>query len=115
MRKFLFSAILAAMCCGCLISCNEKPQDYRLVKVMPDGKEVVEQLEATNDTDAVKKFFALMEKMIFEQQQTDVKSMYVVSPKGDTLNKDEALMEAVLKPTVIPADVEEVDSADTAK
>ena len=42
-----------------------------------------------------------MEKIIVEnldKPESNYKAMYVISPAGDTLNKDEALMEAVVKP-----------------
>ena len=60
MRKLFHVMLLAAVCCGCLVSCNEKPKSYRYVKVMPDGKEVVEKIEAENDTVAAKIFLDRM-------------------------------------------------------
>ena len=91
--------IVAAVCCCCLISCNEKPKNYKFVKVAVDGKEEVEEITAVNDTDAVKQFFGRMEKILvenIEKGKAPYKSMFVISPEGDTLNKDEALMEAAM-------------------
>ena len=91
--------MLATVCCGCLISCNEKPRSYKFVKIMTDGKEEVEKLEAMNDTLAVKEYFNRMEKIIvanMEKQDTTIKAMYVISPEGDTLNMNEALMSVAL-------------------
>lgn len=106
MRKFIFSIALATVCCGCLISCNEKPRSYKFVKVMPDGKEIVEEIKALNDTVAVKEFFGIMEKMFVENAEPPYQAMYLISPAGDTLNTNEALMEAALKPTALPNDSE---------
>ena len=107
MRRFIFSIAVAAVCCCCLLSCNEKPQKYRFVKVTPDGKEIVEDIEALNDTVAVKQFFGIMEKMFIENAEPPFKEMFLISPAGDTLNTNEALMEAALKPTAMPDDAPE--------
>lgn len=101
MRKFIIGIALAAVCCGCLMSCNEKPKHYRFVKQLNDGKEEVETIDAKNDTDALKQYFSRMQKIIVEnldKPESNFKAMYVISPAGDTLNKDEALMEAAVKP-----------------
>ena len=92
------------MCCGCLVSCNEKPRSYRFVKVMPDGKEVVETIEAANDTAAAKVFLDRMVKMYSQPQDTPVQAVFIISPEGDTLNTDQALMEAVFQQTAQPQD-----------
>lgn len=103
MRKLI--AIFAVMTvCGCLlIGCNEKPKSYHFVKVMPDGKELVEDITATNDTDALKQYLNTMEQLILENmdkpeaEQQQFKAMYVISPDGDTLNTNNELLEAVMK------------------
>ena len=45
MKKILFILMAAIVCCS-VISCNEKPKQYKFVKVMNDGKEQVEELDA---------------------------------------------------------------------
>ena len=100
MRKILSILAVAAVCCGCMISCNEKPKSYRFVKVALDGKEEIENISATNDTDALKLYFDRMEKIIvanIDKQEEPFKAMYVVSPSGDTLNTNKELLEAVMK------------------
>ena len=104
MRKLFCAILIAAVCCGCLVSCNEKPKSYRFVKVMPDGKEVVETIEATNDTAAAKVFLDRMVKMYSQPQDTPVQAVFIISPEGDTLNTDQALMEAVFQQTAQPQD-----------
>ena len=106
MRRYFFALILAAVCCGCLVSCNEKPIGYRFVKVLPDGKEEVEKIEAKNDTDALNQYFDRMEKIIVEnigKESEPFKAMYVISPSGDTLNTNKEMLEAVMKnlPTLV--------------
>ena len=104
MRKLFCAILVAAVCCGCLVSCNEKPRSYRFVKVMPDGKEVVETIEAANDTAAAKVFLDRMVKMYSQPQDTPVQAVFIISPEGDTLNTDQALMEAVFQQTAQPQD-----------
>ena len=108
--------MLAAVCCGCLISCNgndqsnkEEPKKviYRMVTVMPDGRELSERIEAENDTVAAKQFVDKMTKIVSGNQQPDYEAMYLISPDGDTLNTNLDLMEAAMKPIVLPAPVEE--------
>ena len=96
------------MCCGCLISCNEKPRSYKFVKVANDGSEQVEEFDASNDTAALKIYFDRMEKIIVDNinaQAKPFKAMYVISPDGDTLNTDEELLKTMMSsiPTAIPA------------
>ena len=86
MRKFFHAILLVAVCCGCLVSCNEKPKSYRYVKVMPDGKEVVEKIEAENDTAAAKIFLERMVKTFSQPQDAPAQVIYIISPEGDTLN-----------------------------
>ena len=103
--------MLAAVCCGCLVSCNEKPRSYKFVKVAHDGNEQVEKFEASNDTAALKIYFDRMEKIIVDninKQAEPFKAMYVISPDGDTLNINEELLNAVANtvnatvPTAVP-------------
>ena len=65
MKKIVCALLLAVVCCG-VFSCNEKPKSYRFVKVTNDGKEEVENIEAKNDTDALNLYFDRMEKIIVE-------------------------------------------------
>ena len=108
MRKFIFSVAVTAACCCCLLSCNEKPKNYKFVKVMPDGKEIVDDIKAMNDTDAVKQFFSQMEKMFVDNAESPYKVIYLISPAGDTLNTNEELMKAVLNPIAVPVPAEGV-------
>ena len=101
MRKFI-AIIVVIAACGCLFtSCNEKPKYYRFVKVMPDGTEQVQEITAKNDTDALKHYLSEMEKTIManidKADSEQLKAMYVISPKGDTLNTNNELLEAVVK------------------
>ena len=96
MKKLVFALLLAVVCCG-VFSCNEKPKSYRFVKVTVDGKEEVENIEAKNDTDALNQYFNLMEKILIaniEKEEAPYKEMYVLSPEGDTLNTNKELLEA---------------------
>ena len=113
MKKIISILMVAVVCC-CVISCNEKPKSYRFVKIANDGKEEVENIEAKNDTDALKQYFDRMEKIIVAnigKQEEPFKAMFVVSPDGDTLNTNQQLLEAVAKTlptmsakaTVVPA------------
>ncbi len=100
MKKIASALLVAAIACGCLVSCNDKPKHYRFVKVMTDGKEEIENIDAKNDTDALQQYFSRMEKVIIanlDKQETPVESMFVISPDGDTLNTNEQLLEAVAK------------------
>lgn len=87
--------------CGCIVtSCNEKPKNYRFVKIMPDGKEVVEDISAVNDTDALRQYMTAMEQAVLatiDKPGEQHKAMFVISPDGDTLNTDNELMEAAMK------------------
>ncbi len=98
MKKILFILMAAIVCCS-VISCNEKPKQYKFVKVMNDGKEQVEELDAKNDTDALKQYIIRMEKIlttsIAKGEEPDFKVMFIVSPEGDTLNTNKDLLEAV--------------------
>ena len=102
MRKFI-AIIVAVATCGCLLTgCNEKPKSYRFVKVMNDGQEQVENISATNDTDALKQYLNAMEKIILENigkpaEEQPFKAMFVISPDGDTLNTNNELLEAAMK------------------
>lgn len=118
MKKIALALLLAVVCCG-VFSCNEKPKSYRFVKVTNDGKEEIENIEAKNDTDALNLYFDRMEKIIVEnigKETQPFKSMYVVSPDGDTLNTNKELLEAISKslPTMV-ALPEEAPKVDTLK
>jgi hypothetical protein len=112
MKRFMGGMILVATCCMLLFSCNEKPKNYRFVTVMNDGKEVVENITAKNDTDAALQYVGRLEKMITAATSgaatNDYKALYIISPDGDTLNTNEELMTAVLKPE--PIELSDVDS-----
>ena len=103
MKRFILISIVLAACCGILLSCNEKPKHYKFVMLTNDGKEEVEQLDAKNDTDALNIYLKRMEeilvKSIEKQEESPYKSMYVISPDGDTLNTNEELLNAVVKTT----------------
>ena len=116
MKKIVCALLLAVVCCG-VFSCNEKPKSYRFVKVTNDGKEEVENIEAKNDTDALNLYFDRMEKIIVEnigKETQPFKSMCVISPEGDTLNTNKELIEAISKnlPTVVslPKEASKVDT-----
>lgn len=119
MKKIVYALLVAVVCCGAF-SCNEKPKSYRFVKVTADGKEEVENIQATNDTDALNLYFDKMEKIIVEviqKQEQPYESMYVISPDGDTLNTNKELLEAVSKslPTMVNMPVETKLSSDTVQ
>ena len=98
MKKILSILMVALVCCV-VFSCNEKPRHYRFVKVTASG-EVVENIDAKNDTDALKQYFDRMEKIIIEnigKQDTSIDAMYVISPDGDTLNTDPEMLNVFAK------------------
>ena len=100
MKKLLSAFVLAALCCG-MFSCNEKPpQNYKIVKVLNDGKEEVEELVAPNDTVALNMYLDKLGKIIVEnmdKEEAPFKKMFILSPKGDTLNTNEELLNEVMK------------------
>ena len=99
MRKLIGIVVLAAVCCGVLTSCNEKPRNYKFVRVLADGQEQVEKITAKNDTDALKLYLDALEKNILQSldhKGPEYKMMYIISPEGDTLNTDQELTEAVM-------------------
>ncbi len=101
MRKFI-AILIAVAACGCLItSCNEKPKNYHFVKVLHDGTEQVQDITATNDTDALKQYLNTMERIVIENidkpEAQQYKAMFVISPDGDTLNTNDELLESVMK------------------
>ena len=71
---------------------------------MPDGKEVVEKIEAENDTVAAKIFLDRMVKTFSQPQDAPAKVIYIISPEGDTLNTNKGLMEAAFQQTAQPQD-----------
>ena len=113
MKRLLLISMLVAVCCGCFVSCNEKPKHYRFVKVLNDGKEEVEQLDAKDDTAALNIYLKRMEEILVQsinkQEESAYKSMYVISPDGDTLNTNEELLKAVVETQIkknAPSNVE---------
>ncbi len=101
MRKLIYGIFAAALCC-CVISCNEKPGHYRFVQEKADGSQIEEKIEALNDTDAVKQYLERLTAIIIEKMtsgadsvESDIKGMYIISPKGDTLNTNDELMNAI--------------------
>ena len=71
---------------------------YKFVMVRQDGSELVEDLKAKNDTDALTLYIERMEKTVVANIDKDVppyKEMFVVSPEGDTLNTNEELLKVV--------------------
>lgn len=115
MKRIIPFLVLAALCCG-MISCNEKQAkeneteatenvelvSYKFVKNMADGKQIEEQIEAKNDTDALSQFIDRMTKIILEEatagdDKVKTESMYVISSTGDTLNTNEELMGVIEK------------------
>jgi hypothetical protein len=106
-NRILAAVMVVAVCCGCLVSCNEKPRNYKFVKVLQDGKEQVEEFQAPNDTVALNEYIDRMGKMIASSiasgEGSDFKAMFVISPEGDTLNTDEELLKVVSQglPTMV--------------
>jgi hypothetical protein len=100
MRRIV-PVLAIAIAMWCLSSCNEKPKDYRFVKKMKDGTEQVEKFEAKNDTDALNLYLDRMSAAIMsnlEKKQPEAfEAMYVISPDGDTLNTDKALLKSVME------------------
>ena len=87
MKKILSAIVLAALCCG-MFSCNEKPpQNYKIVKVLNDGKEEVEELVAPNDTVALNMYLDKLGKIIVEARACKVTT---VTQQTDN-NKQETL------------------------
>lgn len=112
--KRILPVIAAAIAMTCLTGCNKKPIHYTFIQNMSDGKQVVEKLDAKNDTDALNIYLDRMSKIIIENlSKTDslapsIESMYVISHDGDTLNTNEELLNAVANtvnatvPTAVP-------------
>ena len=103
MRSLLFALILAAIGCGCLVSCNEKPREYQIIINTVDGKQQVEKLTAQNDTVALNMYLDRMTKSIIaetEKDSTSIESMFILSPEGDTLNTNEELLMKAVEPTM---------------
>ena len=101
MRKLLSAILLAAVCCGCLVSCsNELPKQYKFVKVLPGGTEEVEEMTASSDTAALKMYLDRMEKILVESldqgKSQPYEMMFIISPDGDTLNTNEELLRAIV-------------------
>jgi len=117
MKKIICGLLLAVMCCG-MFSCNEKPKSYKFVKVLPDGKEEVENIEAKNDTVALNLYFSRLEKILIEnidKAEQPYKEMFIISPDGDTLNTDAGMLEAVSASLPTMAEPIKVEADSTAK
>lgn len=76
---------------------NKQNDGYRIVYIKADGTEDVEKIVAENDTDAVKQFTdkvtAIAMKSI-DEKEPPFKKVVVLSPVGDTLNKNDELIKA---------------------
>ena len=98
MKKLLY-ILLVALVCGTVVSCNEKPTHYRFVQINPDGTEKVENIDAKNDTDALKQYIGRMEKILIASvakgEEPNIEAMYVISPSGDTLNTNKELLNVI--------------------
>lgn len=108
MKRFIVISLVAAVCCGCFTSCNEKPRHYRFVKVTTDGKEEVEDVDARDDTVALNMYLKRMEEILVnsigKDKESPFKAMFIISPDGDTLNTNEELLKKVVKATPMPRD-----------
>ena len=83
---------------SCMISCNEKPRNYKFVKRTVDGTEQVEEFKAKNDTDALNIYIDRMAAVVvenFDNPQAQYEKMFVISPDGDTLNTNKELLDHV--------------------
>ena len=100
MKRLIPALALAIVLCA-VSSCNEKPRHYTFVQNMSDGKQVVETLDAKNDTVALNMYVDRMSKVIVEAMtdtaanKAQIESMYVISPEGDTLNTNKELMHVI--------------------
>ena len=116
MKKILFILMAAIVCCS-VISCNEKPKQYKFVKVMNDGKEQVEELDAKNDTDALKQYIIRMEKIlttsIAKGEEPDFKVMFIVSPEGEVVF--ERLSEGRLNESTVNSNTQTLKHSNTQK
>ena len=122
MKRFILISLVAAVCCGCFTSCNEKPQHYRFVKITTDGKEVVEQMDAKDDTVALNLYLKKMEEILVnsigKEEESPYKAMFIISPNGDTLNTNEELLKKVVKAvqaSPAPQELNEVKEAEPAE
>ena len=85
---------------SCMISCNEKPKNYKFVKRTVDGTEQVEEFQAKNDTDALNIYIDRMAAVVvenFDNPEPKFEKMFVISPDGDTLNTNKELLDHVSK------------------
>ena len=106
MRKII-PILIAAIALSCMWSCNEKPRHYKFVKIAMDESEQVETFDAQNDTDALNIFLDRMSAVVIENLNKNaepLKEMLVISPEGDTLNKNNELLESI--GTSLPATTE---------
>lgn len=99
MKKLI--PILAIIMALYATSCNEKPKHYTFVKNLAGGKQVVENIDATNDTVALNLYLDRMSQVIVAamtdstSEDSQIESMYVISPDGDTLNTNKELMKVI--------------------
>ena len=114
MKKIIPIVLMAVLGCS-MVGCSTATEDkankeqseqaeqaaeivYKFVMVRQDGSELVEDLKAKNDTDALTLYIERMEKTVVANIDKDVppyKEMFVVSPEGDTLNTNEELLKVV--------------------
>ena len=101
---------------SCMISCNEKPKNYKFVKRAMDGTEQVEEFQAKNDTDELNIYLDRMAAAVIENldsPQPKFDKMFVISPDGDTLNTNQELLEQVSKNFKNPVPAATSDHPDT--
>ena len=101
---------------SCMISCNEKPKNYKFVKRAMDGTEQVEEFQAKNDTDALNLYLDRMAAVVIENLNNQVPKfdkMFVISPDGDTLNTNQELLDHVSKNFQNPAPATTAGHTDT--
>lgn len=70
---------------------------YRIVYINNDGTEEIEKIEALNDTDAVRQYTKKVTSIVFknlDKEDPPYKEISVLSPSGEELNKNKALMKA---------------------
>ena len=104
--KKIIPIITAIIALCAASSCNEKPTHYSFVQNYEDGKQIVERIDAKNDTDALKLFIDRMSAILLASmadsttEKAPIKDMFIISPKGDTLNTNAELMQVIEKQLV---------------
>ena len=115
MQRFI-PLLIIAIAMSCMISCNEKPKNYKFVKRAMDGTEQVEEFQAKNDTDALNLYLDRMAAVVIENlnnQGPKFDKMFVISPDGDTLNTNQELLDHVSKNFQNPAPATTAGHTDT--